>query len=120
MFSIMIIRHNPIYNSADHHLWYYPLPFLAVLAYGGLILLDALMPLLGRGQATVVNLLLLAMVVGNVASWHRHREVILHSQWFPRVFHQNAALKLSFREGKARDELRDEYKDFYRFLIRRR
>ncbi|HEX5108121.1 MAG TPA: hypothetical protein VFV95_06730 [Vicinamibacterales bacterium] len=121
MFAAMVVRHPPIYEYIDHRLWYYPLPFQAllttVLAIAAAFLrIDAWHPY----RRLVLHAVLMAVIVSNVTSWNEHERRQLRSRWFPDVVEQNEALKATIADGRLRWYLTPEYRGFYTFLSRRR
>ena len=61
----MVERHEPV-TWADHRLWYYPLPYQALVAFSLLWALDR-RAVAGGSTTTLVRVVLGAVVVGNVA-----------------------------------------------------
>jgi hypothetical protein len=115
MFAAMIMRYPQVYDWADHRLWYYPWPFQALLAFGLLIALGAIWPSTGvRGQKALHAALVL-LIVANVAHWPRHREISLHSDWFPKIHDQTERLKASLETGHADPRLYGAYREFLHF-----
>jgi hypothetical protein len=55
------------------------------------------------------NAALAVMIVGNVLSLPKHRDVMLASPWFPHVHAQSAALKTSLERRTAHPALSEEY-----------
>jgi hypothetical protein len=52
--GLMIARHSALYRLPDHRLWYYPLPLVALLCFGVLLLVEWLSPRLPRrGRAAL-------------------------------------------------------------------
>jgi hypothetical protein len=115
MFAAMIMRYPQVYAWADHRLWYYPWPFQAILAFGLLAGLDAIWPRTGLRGRRVVDMALVLLVVANVAQWPRHREISLHSDWFPKIHDQTERLKSSLREGRADPQIYGAYREFLHF-----
>jgi hypothetical protein len=117
MFAAMIARHPPVYEWEDHRLWYYPLPFQALLATIMVVLLSRILATGGMTRTLAVNVLLAAAVASNVSHWDDYRAVQLRSRWFPTVYHQTSALKDSLKEGRPRLFLNPEYAGFYDFCL---
>jgi hypothetical protein len=115
MFAAMIMRYPQVYDWADHRLWYYPWPFQAILAFGALAGLDAVHRRLGPRALGAAQIGLVALIVANVAHWPRHREVSLHSDWFPKIHDQTARLRASLAGGAADAGLHGAYREFLHF-----
>jgi hypothetical protein len=116
LFAAMITRYPQVYDWADHRLWYYPWPFQAILAFGLLIALDSIWPRTSFHGRRFVNLALVFLVLANVAQWPRHREISLHSDWFPKIHDQTERLKSSLRAGRADPQLYGAYREFLHFV----
>jgi hypothetical protein len=116
MFAAMIMRYPMVYDWADHRLWYFPWPFQAILAFGLLAVLADVWPRTGRRGHRFLDLALLLLVAANVAQWPRHREVSLHSDWFPKIHAQTGRLVASLRDGKADPGLYGAYREFLHFV----
>jgi len=119
MFALMILRHPPVYEWPDHRLWYYPLPYQAVLLFGMAMLLGKGLIRGGHKQVWAVNLLLVVVVIGNISHWRDYRRAMLRSPWFPTVYYQSGALKHSLRDRRPAPYLNREYGGFYEFCVRR-
>jgi hypothetical protein len=119
MSAAMVARHPPIYDFVDHRLWYYPLPFQALLIGLTSALLMRLSPEWSRRRVAIVNVLLAAAIVANVSKWDDHRRTQLASRWFPMVHQQSEALKASLAAGRPSLSLRPEYADFYTLCLER-
>jgi hypothetical protein len=115
MFAAMIMRYPQVYNWADHRLWYYPWPFQATLAFGLLAGLHAIWARTSLRGRRGVDLVLVLLAAANVAQWPRHREISLHSDWFPKIHDQTDRLKASLRDGKADPRLYGAYREFLHF-----
>ena len=113
--ALMIARHPPIYVSYDHRVWYYPLPFQALLVALLICLIGRVAPRWNSLRVATISLALAALVVANVLSWNDYRRAQLRSLWFPRVYMQNLALKASFEDGRPRPAMSPEYLAFYEF-----
>jgi hypothetical protein len=115
MFAAMIMRYPMVYDWADHRLWYFPWPFQAILAFGLLAGLADVWPRIGRRGHEVIDLALVLLAVANVAQWPRHREISLHSDWFPKIHAQTERLVASLHDGKADPGLYGAYREFLHF-----
>jgi hypothetical protein len=116
MFAIMVAHHPPLYEHPDHRLWYYPLPFQALLVTGLAVLLSYAMSGWGRVRRAVVNVLLVAGVVANVLQWDTYSRIQRGSGWFYVVYYQTRALKLSLTDGR-QYLLLPGYADFYGYCL---
>src|SRR5262249_25502593 len=105
MFGVVVWRYPMVYDFMDHRLWYFPWPFQALLVFGLRVLLNHLEPRLDARGWRIVDGALLLLALANVAQWGRHREISLHSDWFPKVHDQSARLKASLRDGKTDPEI---------------
>jgi hypothetical protein len=115
MFAAMLTRYPQVYDWADHRIWYYPWPLQAILAFGVLVALDAVWARLRLGGRRVVEAGLVVLAVANVVQWPRHREVSLHSDWFPKIHDQTRRLETSLRSGAADSGLYGAYREFLHF-----
>ncbi len=115
MFAAMIMRYPQVYDWADHRLWYYPWPFQAILAFGLLVALDSVWEQASHRGRHLVAAGLVLLAVANLAQWPRHREISLHSDWFPKIHDQTERLTSSLREGRADAQLYGAYREFLHF-----
>jgi hypothetical protein len=113
--ALLIARHPPIYDWSDHRLWYYPLPFQAVITALAVAAIGRVVPTWSAARAGVLGLLLAALAVGNVVQWSDYRRAQLRSHWFPDVYTLNIALKASFADGRPRPSLSPEFFAFFEF-----
>jgi hypothetical protein len=114
--ALMIARHPPIFDDYDHRLWYYPLPFQALLVALLIAIVGRVVPAWGTVRTGVLSLVLAALVVGNVLRWDDHRRAQLRSGWWFRdVYSQTATLKASFADGRPRPWLSPEFAAFFEF-----
>ncbi len=119
MFSLMIVRHPPVFEWRDHRLWYYPLTFQITLAF---CLLAAAAHAAERARpalTVLINGLLVAAILGNVARWPDHHRVMIRSRWFPTVYSQSEILKSSLRERRLSPSLNVEFGALYEYLADR-
>lgn len=117
MFAAMVARHPPIYEWLDHRLWYYPLPFQALLVVATAAGLDAMARDWTRARVWLLNIALVALVIGNVLRWDDHLRTMQRSRWFPTVYLQTHLLKSSLRDGVPAGSLNEEYFGFYQFCL---
>ena len=117
MFAIMIARHPAIYELRDHRLWYYPLPWQALLLAVGVIAVGQWREV-GTTSVRWLAIALVLVAVTNVLQWKAHRGSMFYGEWFRVVYTQSAALKASLSDGRARPSLAPEYADFYQFCLR--
>jgi len=115
MFALMIARHPFIYEWIDHRYWYYPLPCLAVLLFALVVAWDAVLPRLGRGDRRVMQLVLAALVLGNVLSLPRDRDLMLGGPWFSQAHLQSERLQESLRSGTMDESLEPTYQTFFSY-----
>lgn len=117
MFAAMVARHPPIYEWLDHRLWYYPLPFQALLVVAIAAGLEAVGSAGKPVRVVTLNALLIVLIIGNVTRWDDHLRTMWRSRWFPTVYLQTHLLKSSFHEGRPAGGLNGEYFGFYRFCL---
>jgi len=113
--ALMIARHPPIYHYYDHRVWYYPLPFQALLVALLIAATGRFVPAWRGARTAGLSILLAALAAGNVAHWDDYRRAQLRSHWFPEVYGQNVALKASFADGRPRPLLSPEFGAFFEF-----
>ncbi|MGH9146701.1 MAG: hypothetical protein ACRD1Q_08330 [Vicinamibacterales bacterium] len=116
--SLMIVRHPPVYDYYDHRIWYYPLPFQAMILGILVVVMSRLSAGWSRSQTAVALALLAAIVVSNVVHWGDYRRAQLRSRWFPVVYTQTTALKESLADGRPRPSLSPEYIALYDVCLR--
>jgi hypothetical protein len=112
MVAIMARRHEPV-TWIDHRIWYYPLPFQAVLVFG---LLWALERLARERRGRLNRLapgLLLSLVVLNVAHWPELGQTMRSGPWFGEVMRRSDLLKESLRRGSPAPLMDDDYRRFF-------
>lgn len=118
LFALMIMRYAPVYFWPDPRLWYYPLPFQAVLVFSLLLLLNRFMPALNSRQVAFLNFFLFVIILSNIFHWVSYRNVMLSTPWFYKVYDQSSHLKQSLQDGKAYN-LKDAYRLFYQYYVHR-
>jgi hypothetical protein len=114
MFAAMVARHPPIYEWLDHRLWYYPLPFQALLVVAIVAGLDTLTAGWKSVRVLLLNIALIVLVIGNVVRWDDHLRTMQRSRWCPTVYLQTYLLKSSLRDGAPIGSMNEEYFGFYR------
>ena len=77
--ALLIARHPPIYGWYDHRLWYYPLPFQALVTALLVVLIRRAVPAWSSARTGILCLLLATMVIGNVVRWKDYRRAQLRS-----------------------------------------
>ena len=112
----MIMRYAPVYFWPDHRLWYYPLPFQAVLVFSLLLLLNRFMPALNSRQVAFLNFFFFVIILSNIFHWVSYRHVMPSTPWFYKVYDQSSHLKQSLQDGKAYN-LKDAYRLFYHYCV---
>lgn len=115
MFSLMIARHRFIYDWIDHWYWYYTLPFLMTVLFGLALLLNALVPNLGRVPRRVLRAALVLIAISNLLHLPANRKLMLTSQWFSQEYPYSEMLKASIRHHHPHPNLDGEYTRFFLF-----
>ena len=69
----------------------------------------------GRRGRRLVDVALVLLAVANVAQWPRHRDLSLHSDWYPKIHDQTKRLQASLRSGAADPGLYGAYREFLHF-----
>jgi hypothetical protein len=108
-----IARHWPIYTHADHRLWYYPLPFQAVMVFGLLLGLEAVEARGVGAERRGLQVMLVGLALANVLHWPAHREALRRGPWFPGVEAQTGWLRGSLAGGKEHPSLDADYAKLY-------
>lgn len=111
MFTLMVARHPAIYQMADHRHWYYPLPWLVLVLFGLVVGLNAVLARASRVGRRSVQLILAVLVVGNLTSLSRYREMMLQGPWFGLVHPQSQRLKTYLRTGIEDPLLAQNFRD---------
>jgi hypothetical protein len=112
MVAIMVQRHEPV-TWADHRLWYYPLPYQALVVFG---LLWALDRRAGQGHGSFPRLLpiaLGALVVANTAQWPEKRLVMQTEPAFAEELRGSILLARSLDGGRADPALAGDFRRFF-------
>jgi hypothetical protein len=112
MVAIMVDRHEPV-TWADHRLWYYPLPYQALVVFG---LLWALDRRAARGDGSLPRLLPIALaglVVANTAQWPEKRLVMQSEPAFAEELRSSLVLARSLLSGRAEPSLAGDHRRFY-------
>jgi hypothetical protein len=112
MVAIMVQRHEPV-TWADHRLWYYPLPYQALVVF---LLLWALDRRAARGEGILPRILpvaLAALVIVNVAQWPEKRLLMQTQPAFAEELRSSRILARSFDAGHADPALAGDHRRFY-------
>ena len=67
----------------------------------------------------LINALLVAAILSNVARWPDHHRMMIRSRWFPTVYYQSEILKFSLRERRPSPSLNVEFSALYEYLADR-
>jgi hypothetical protein len=118
MIAIMVQRHEPV-TWADHRLWYYPLPYQALVAFGVLWALDRRTIARGRSAARLVRFGLGALVVANAAQWPEKRLVMQTEPAFAEELRGSQLLSRSLAGAHAAPGLAGDHRRFYFECLRR-
>jgi hypothetical protein len=118
MFALMIARHPYVYFWLDHRYWYYAMPFVVMVLFGLLIVLDAAIPRIPPQRQWVVPFVLCGVILSNLASLNGHRRVMQQWPWFNAVYEQSEAFKSSMRVGAAEPVLDSWYRPFFEYQRR--
>ena len=112
MFAIMIMRSRTVYVLETHRLYYYPLPFQALLLFGLMLLLERLVR---EGQAVrrTAALVLGLLVLSNVALWPEIRQVMADGPWVGWTSSQTRLWRTSLLEGRAHPRLYSHYRELF-------
>jgi len=111
MVVVMVRRHEPV-TWVDHRIWYYPLPFQALLVFGLLWALDRYARSKGGRLPRVAPLAVLCLVASNVAHWPELRETMKSGPWFSGVIRRSDLLQQSLRTGVPSPLLDGDYRRF--------
>jgi hypothetical protein len=113
MVAIMVDRHPPV-AWVSHRLWYYPLPFQAVLVFGLMWLLDRTAARRAdRRLPAGVTVTLAGLVVLNLARWPEKREEIATDPPFADQLRRSALLVRSLQTGQVEPLLDGEHRRLY-------
>jgi hypothetical protein len=112
MIAVMVQRHEPV-TWADHRLWYYPLPYQALLAFGLLWALDRRAVARSASATRLVNVGLAGLVVANVAQWPEERLVMQTEPAFAQELRGSALLSRSLAGTRAEPDLAGDHRRFY-------
>jgi len=113
MVAVMVDRHPPV-AWVSHRLWYYPLPFQAVLVFGLMWLLDrAAARRADRRLPAAVTAALAGLVALNLARWPEKREEIATDPPFADQLRRSALLVRSLQNGQAEPLLDGEHRRLY-------
>jgi hypothetical protein len=117
--TVMLARTPTLFTQYDYQLWYYGLPFQALLTALLVVAVGSAVPSWSARRARIVNALLAGVVMANVAGWDDHRRVQLEWPWFGDVTTQSEALKASLADGRPRPVLMPDYLSFFEFWRQR-
>lgn len=112
MVAMMIERHAPV-TWIGNRLWYYPLPYQALLTFGLLWALDLFPPKRAGSRATVLAFGLAALVVLNVAGWPEKRLALESDPPFQEQSRHSAFFVRSFESAYPEPQLDGGYRRFY-------
>ena len=113
MVAIMVERHPPV-AWVSHRLWYYPLPYQAVLVFGLMWGLDRTAARRAKGALPLlVPLALAGLVVLNVARWPEKRTEIGTDAPFADQLRRSALLVRSLQQGHAEPLLDGDHRRLY-------
>jgi hypothetical protein len=112
MVAVMVQRHEPV-TWIDHRIWYYPLPFQALLVFGLLWGLERVSVARGGALPRAVPALLLVLVLSNVAHWPELRQTMQSGPWFSDATRRSDLLKQSLRTGTAERLLDADHRRFF-------
>ncbi|HSD26447.1 MAG TPA: hypothetical protein VLL75_04040 [Vicinamibacteria bacterium] len=123
MVALMVQRHDPV-TWADHRLWYYPLPYQALVAFGLLWALDhqAAVPRPSHARGTLrasdstarlTRFALGALVVANVAQWPEKRQVMQSEPAFAQELRGSLLLSRALEGTHADPSLAGDHRRFY-------
>jgi hypothetical protein len=112
MVAIMVDRHPPV-AWVSHRLWYYPLPYQAVLVFGLMWALDRAAARRGGKLPLAVPVALAALVAVNVARWPEKREEIGTDPPFADQLRRSAELVRSLEKGQAEPLLDGVHRRLY-------
>ena len=112
MVAIMVQRHEPV-TWADHRLWYYPLPYQALVVFGLLWALDRRATRGDGALARVLPVALAAVVVANVAQWPEKSLVMQSEPAFAEELRGSHLLARALQAGYAEPSLAGDHRRFY-------
>lgn len=101
MVTLMVSRHPPVYHWPDHRHWYYPMPWLALVLFGVIVGTNVVLATGTRGERRVLQAMLAALVIGNLASLPLYRDRMIKGPWFSAVYPQSERLKTYMQTGDA-------------------
>jgi hypothetical protein len=112
MVAMMVERHPPVAWPGSR-LWYYPLPYQALVTFGALWVLEALAGRRGDSRSRGVPLALTALVVLNVLAWPTMRATMNADPPFEEQNTNSELFVRSFRSGLADPQLDGSNRLFY-------
>jgi hypothetical protein len=108
----MVQRHEPV-TWADHRLWYYPLPYQALVVFLLLWALDRRAARATGALPRTLSLGLAALVALNVAQWPEKRLVMQSEPAFAEELRSSLVLARSLLSGRAEPSLAGDHRRFY-------
>ncbi|MCG6925391.1 MAG: hypothetical protein LJF30_08780 [Acidobacteria bacterium] len=112
MVALMVQRHPPV-TWVGNRLWYYPLPYQALVVFGLLWGCERLTLRRGGSLPRVVPFALAALVVANVAQWPEQRVRMHEMPAFEEQLRRSSLLAGSLRGRWAAPLLDGDYRRFY-------
>jgi hypothetical protein len=112
MVAVMVQRHDPV-TWIDHRVWYYPLPYQALLVFAFAAGLERVRRARGGTLPRVVPAVLALVALANVTQWPERRVVMESGPWFGDVSRRSESLERSFRAGQAHPLLDGDYRRFF-------
>ena len=112
MFALMIEKHPPTYHL-DHRYHYLTMPYLAVVLFASLLLLDASIPQIPPKSRRLVSVLLIMLAASNMLSLNHYRDIMKNGDYYGPVLAQSDLLKTSLRSGVPDPRLDTDYRLFF-------
>ncbi len=112
MVALMVQRHPPV-TWVGNRLWYYPLPYQALVVFGLLWSCERLAVRRGGSLPRVVPFALAGLVVANVAQWPEQRVRMHEASAFTEQLRRSTLLAGSLRGRWAEPLLDGDYRRFY-------
>ena len=107
----MMLDHHPPVAWLSHRLWYYPLPYHAVLVFGALYVLERLPR--RRVYQTTVTAALTGLILLNVARWPELQSAVAAEPFWGDMLRRSALLVRSLHQGHAEPLLDGDHRRFY-------
>ena len=112
MIVIMLDRHPPV-SWLSHRLWYYPLPFHVLIAFGLLWALEHLRLQQRRLARTTLVAALAGLVLLNVCRWPEQLAAVAQEPFWGDMLRRSALLMRSLQQGHAEPLLDGDHRRFY-------